>query len=188
MLFIKKHKIKLIIAVILLTAYYFSLPKQLFNKPTSTVIESAEGELLGAKIADDGQWRFPQNDNVSEKFKQCIVEFEDAYFYKHPGFNPVSIVKALSENFKSKKVKRVADEGNPGVFMGFVIGPDGYSYGRFRATNSTWISAAARYLDLGTEHYDDPASGAYSGIVFDDHFLPFVNTDNLAVGEIFSNW
>ena len=104
--FIKKHKIKIIIAVILLTAYYFSLPKQLFKSPTSTVIESVEGELLGAKIANDGQWRFPQNDSVPEKFKQCIVQFEDAYFYKHPGFNPISIFKALSENIKSKKVKR----------------------------------------------------------------------------------
>ena len=98
--FLIKHKIKLIIAVILVTAYYFSLPKKLFNNPTSTVIESVEGELLGAKIADDGQWRFPQNDSVPQKFKECIVQFEDAYFYKHPGFNPVSIVKAFSENIK----------------------------------------------------------------------------------------
>ncbi|WP_299524221.1 penicillin-binding protein 1C [uncultured Lutibacter sp.] len=104
--FIKKHKIKLIIAVIFLTAYYFSLPKQLFNNPTSTVITSVEGELLGAKIADDGQWRFPQNDSVPQKFAACIVQFEDAYFYKHPGFNPVSIVKALYGNFKSNRVKR----------------------------------------------------------------------------------
>ncbi|MFK5959671.1 MAG: transglycosylase domain-containing protein, partial [Lutibacter sp.] len=103
---IKKHKYKLIIAVIILTAYYFSLPEQLFNNPTSTVIESIEGELLGAKIADDGQWRFPQNDSVPEKFAACIVQFEDAYFYKHPGFNPVSIVKAFYENFKSKRIKR----------------------------------------------------------------------------------
>nr|WP_111707011.1 penicillin-binding protein 1C [Lutibacter citreus] len=103
---ISKHKIKLIIAVILITAYYFSLPKQLFKSPTSTVIESVEGELLGAKIAEDGQWRFPQNDSVPYKFQQCIVNFEDAYFYKHPGFNPISIFKALSENIKSKKVKR----------------------------------------------------------------------------------
>lgn len=103
---ILKHKIKLIIAVILVTAYYFSLPKQLFNNPTSTVIESEEGELLGAKIATDGQWRFPQNDSVPYKFKQCIVQFEDAYFYKHPGFNPISIGKAFIENFKSKGVKR----------------------------------------------------------------------------------
>ena len=103
---ILNHKIKLIIVVILLTAYYFSLPKQLFKNPTSTVIESTEGELLGAKIADDGQWRFPQNDSVPTKFKQCIVQFEDAYFYKHPGFNPISIVKAFSQNLKSNKVKR----------------------------------------------------------------------------------
>ena len=103
---LKKHKVKLIIAVILLTAYYFLLPKQLFNNPTSTVIESAEGELLGAKIADDGQWRFPQNDSVPQKFEACIIQFEDAYFYKHPGFNPISIIKAFSENLKSGKVKR----------------------------------------------------------------------------------
>ncbi|SNR41182.1 penicillin-binding protein 1C [Lutibacter agarilyticus] len=103
---ILKHKIKLIIAVILVTAYYFALPKQLFKDPTSTVIESAEGQLLGAKIASDGQWRFPQNDRVPPKFKACIVKFEDAYFYKHLGFNPISIVKAIVENFKSNKVKR----------------------------------------------------------------------------------
>ena len=103
---ILKHKIKLIIAVILLTAYYFSLPKQLFNKPTSTVIESVEGELLGAKIAKDEQWRFPQNDSVPNKFKACIVQFEDAYFYKHPGFNPVSIVKAFLGNLKNGSIKR----------------------------------------------------------------------------------
>ncbi len=103
---IVKHKIKLIIAVILLTAYYFSLPKTLFNNPTSTVIESAEGELLGAKIADDGQWRFPQNDSVPTKFKQCIIQFEDAYFFRHPGFNPISILKAAIQNLKSNSIKR----------------------------------------------------------------------------------
>ena len=106
MYLIKKHKLKLIIAVILLTAYYFMLPAKLFNKPTSTVIESVEGNLLGAKIAKDGQWRFPQNDTVPQKFKACILQFEDAYFYKHPGFNPISIAKALIQNFKSNRVKR----------------------------------------------------------------------------------
>ncbi|MFD1292852.1 penicillin-binding protein 1C [Lutibacter holmesii] len=103
---LKKHKIKLIIAVMLLTAYYFALPKELFNKPTSTVIESAEGELLGARIADDEQWRFPQNDSIPNKFKTCIVQFEDAYFFKHPGFNPVSILKAFYGNLSKGNVKR----------------------------------------------------------------------------------
>ncbi len=102
----KKHKIKTGILLFLLIAYYFCLPKQLFNDPTSTVIESEKGELLGAIIADDGQWRFPVADSVPYKFSQCIVHFEDQYFYSHPGFNPASIVKAFGENIKAGKIVR----------------------------------------------------------------------------------
>ncbi|MCF6322228.1 MAG: transglycosylase domain-containing protein [Rhizobiaceae bacterium] len=104
--FIRKHKKSSIFLLILLVWYCFSLPKQLFNTPTSTVIESDEGYLLGAKIATDGQWRFPKKDSISTKFKHCIVQFEDAYFYKHIGFNPVSMFKALRENSKAGKIKR----------------------------------------------------------------------------------
>ncbi len=86
--------------------YYFSLARTLFQEPYSTVIESKEGELLGAKIAKDGQWRFPSQDSVPDKFKKCIVYFEDQYFYKHPGFNPVAMVNAVKQNRKAGKVVR----------------------------------------------------------------------------------
>ncbi len=101
-----KHRIKLTILILVLVVYYFSLPKQLFNDPTSTVIDSREGELLGAKIATDMQWRFPEIDSVPIKFTHCITQYEDAYFFKHWGFNPVSIVKAFNENRKAGKVIR----------------------------------------------------------------------------------
>ena len=104
--YIKHHKKKTIVLVVLLIFYAFCLPKKLFTKPTSTVITSENNELLGALIAKDGQWRFPQNDSVPEKFKTCLVQFEDEYFYKHPGFNPVSIFKALQQNIQSGTVKR----------------------------------------------------------------------------------
>jgi penicillin-binding protein 1C len=104
--YIKRHKIKSAILAVLLVVYYFSLPKDLFKDPTATVITSNNNELLGAKIADDGQWRFPETDSVPEKFKTCLLLFEDEYFYKHPGFNPVSIFKALKENLSSGSVKR----------------------------------------------------------------------------------
>lgn len=104
--YIKRHKLKSALLVIVLVGYYFCLPKQLFKDPTATVITSSEHQLLGAMIAEDGQWRFPQNDSVPEKFKTCILQFEDEYFYQHPGFNPVSIVKALKENLTSGGVKR----------------------------------------------------------------------------------
>ena len=91
---------------LLLIAYYFCLPRTLFEQPYSTVIESEEGELLGAKIARDGQWRFPAQDSIPEKFKKCIVYFEDEHFYKHPGFNPIAMVKAIKQNHDAGKVVR----------------------------------------------------------------------------------
>ena len=104
--FLKKHSKKLILLAVLLIAYYFCLPKELFKTPTATVVESRQGTLLGAKIADDGQWRFPVIDSVPSKFKTCLLEFEDAYFYKHFGFNPVSMAKAIRANISAGKTVR----------------------------------------------------------------------------------
>ncbi len=104
--YILKHKKKTIVLLVLLIFYAFCLPKTLFTKPTSTVITSHKGELLGALIADDGQWRFPHNDVVPEKFKTCLIQFEDEHFYKHPGFNPVSIFNAIKQNIEAGKVVR----------------------------------------------------------------------------------
>ncbi len=103
---VKKHPKKLLVFAVLLIAYYFCLPKQLFNTPTATVIESRQGILLGAKIADDGQWRFPVVDSVPHKFKICLLNFEDSHFYQHPGFNPVSMAKAIGTNISAGKTVR----------------------------------------------------------------------------------
>lgn len=103
---IKNNKKKSAVVFILLVTYYFSLPRTLFQEPYSTVIESKEGELLGAKIARDGQWRFPAQDSVPDKFKKCIVYFEDEHFKYHPGFNPVAMFNAMKQNSKAGKVVR----------------------------------------------------------------------------------
>lgn len=100
---IKKHPIKLSISLLLIIAYYFGLPKPLFEKPYSTVIESKEGLLLGAQIATDGQWRFPEKESVPKKFELCIQYYEDQYFRSHWGINPISISKALVTNIKAGK-------------------------------------------------------------------------------------
>ncbi|HCQ30430.1 MAG TPA: penicillin-binding protein 1C, partial [Flavobacteriales bacterium] len=95
--------------ILVLTAlvwFYFCLPNPLFKKPYSTVVYDEQGKLLGAKIAKDGQWRFPVPDSVPNKFEKCILYFEDEYFYYHPGTNPVSIAKALISNIQKKKITR----------------------------------------------------------------------------------
>ncbi len=100
---VMQHKKKILIAI-LAVWYYFCLPAELFTQPTSTVVTAKNGELLGAIIAKDGQWRFPKTVKIPYKFEQAILQFEDAYFYQHFGFNPISMGKALVKNIKAKKV------------------------------------------------------------------------------------
>jgi len=83
--------------------WFFCLPNELFKSPNSTVVKSREGLMLGARIAKDGQWRFPKQDSVPARFEQCILHFEDEYFYWHPGFNPFSIGKAFWENITTEE-------------------------------------------------------------------------------------
>ena len=88
----------------LLIWFWFSLPTKLFHAPTSYVIEDKDGHLLNATIAADGQWRFPNNKNVPQKFIDCITTFEDRRFFKHPGVDPVAIGRAVIKNIKNKGV------------------------------------------------------------------------------------
>ena len=74
-------------------------PLPRFRSPLSTVVEAKDGTLLGARIADDGQWRFPGTDKVPEKFEKAILTFEDRYFYYHPGINPVAILRAAIKQY-----------------------------------------------------------------------------------------
>ncbi|HLN94571.1 MAG TPA: transglycosylase domain-containing protein, partial [Flavobacterium sp.] len=103
---VRRHPIKSALTVLVLVGYYFCLPDPLFETPYSTVLESSNGELLGAKIARDGQWRFPQGDSIPVKFQQCLIYFEDQYFRSHPGFNPVAMVNAVRQNAKAGRVVR----------------------------------------------------------------------------------
>jgi penicillin-binding protein 1C len=103
--FLKRHRLKLLLVCLLLTAYWFWLPTKLFNSPVSPVLVDSNSELLAAQIASDGQWRFPQSDSIPYKFKQCILNFEDEYFYYHPGFNPVSLFRSLKDNIGAGKIK-----------------------------------------------------------------------------------
>ena len=98
------RKVIFILITILVIAYIFCLPRQLFHVPYSTVVTDRNGELLGARIASDGQWRFPPRNTTPEKIKQCLITFEDRHFYHHWGVNPVSTGRAAYQNLKNKRI------------------------------------------------------------------------------------
>jgi len=100
----RKLRILFCIIAILLGIYYFSLPRTLFRSPYSTVVESKERQLLNARIAKDGQWRFPPVNKVPEKLKKAFITYEDKRFYYHWGVDPFSMVRAVYRNVKKRTV------------------------------------------------------------------------------------
>ena len=100
----KRYKIGIPIFILLFVTYIFCLPSTLFEVPYSTVVSDRNGELLGARIANDQQWRFPTVDSLPDKYKTCLLQFEDRYFNYHWGINPISIGRAFKQNISSKRV------------------------------------------------------------------------------------
>lgn len=99
-----RYKLLIPLCLLLLLAYIFCLPSPLFEVPYSTVVYDRNSELLGARIASDQQWRFPTVDSVPEKYKTCLIEFEDRYFNYHWGVNPVSVLRAFRQNIARKRI------------------------------------------------------------------------------------
>lgn len=68
------------------------------------MLEDRNGRLLAARIADDGQWRFPQSRHLSSKFVASIVLFEDKGFFRHFGFDPLAFSRAIIQNIREQKI------------------------------------------------------------------------------------
>ncbi len=92
-----------LLIMLLLIISLFIRPRG-FNDPYSTVIEDREGILLGAMIADDGQWRFPSPDSIPSRVMKCILLFEDQYFEDHPGVDVFALARAAYLNIKHRRI------------------------------------------------------------------------------------
>lgn len=104
-MFQKKRRLFAFFGLLMVFLYWsLSIQSKLFQDPKSTVLFSREGKLLGAKIATDGQWRFPHSDTIPHKFKTALLEFEDHNFYQHYGFSPSAIFRAIKQNIKEGRI------------------------------------------------------------------------------------
>lgn len=101
----RRKKIVLILFGVLLAGWLCCLPRDLFKGVSySTVVTDRSGELLGARIADDGQWRFPPCDTVPERYATALIQFEDKHFRWHPGVDPIALARAFASNLRAGHV------------------------------------------------------------------------------------
>jgi len=94
----------LIVFIVIGILYLVFKPTGFFPDCYSTVVVDKNGELIGARIANDGQWRFSEAIGVPDKFRESLVCFEDKHFYYHMGVNPYSLVRAAFLDIKSRKI------------------------------------------------------------------------------------
>jgi len=83
--------------------WWNSIPATLFEVEYATLIEDEKGRLLTAVIATDGQWRFPIEEDVPDKFKEALLCFEDEHFYSHLGVSVRGLGRAFIQNVSTFK-------------------------------------------------------------------------------------
>jgi len=91
-------------AALLVALFWTALPSELFHDPLSAVLFSADGRLLGARLAGDGQWRFPRMETAPKRFLQVLVRYEDRRFFFHRGVDTLALTRALVQNLKRGRV------------------------------------------------------------------------------------
>ncbi len=103
---INKNLIKIVIFTLFCCICYFIFKPSAnyFPGSYSTLVVDKNGELIGSRISEDGQWRFAEDSLVPYKFKTSILLFEDRHFYYHLGVNPFSLIRSLWIDLKVRKI------------------------------------------------------------------------------------
>ena len=90
----------LMVATFLILDQIYPLNLDALKKDEAKILLDKNGEIINMKLSSDGIWRFHEQ-NFPNSLKQCVVLFEDRYFYYHFGVNLASIFRAFFHNIKS---------------------------------------------------------------------------------------
>ncbi|KFA23645.1 penicillin-binding protein, partial [Xanthomonas vasicola pv. musacearum NCPPB 4394] len=73
-------------------AFPLPLPK---SRDTSTLVVARDGTPLRAFADHNGVWRYPATpQSVSPLYLQALLNYEDRWFWRHPGVNPWGLLRA----------------------------------------------------------------------------------------------
>ncbi|WP_148802478.1 penicillin-binding protein 1C [Campylobacter concisus] len=90
----------LMVAIFLILDQIYPLNLDALKKDEAKILLDKNGNIINMKLSSDGIWRFHEQ-SFPNSLKQCVVLFEDRYFYYHFGVNFASIFRAFFHNIKS---------------------------------------------------------------------------------------
>jgi len=83
----------------------FPFPMASLEPPAATMVLARNGEPLRLFLASDAAWRFPTElSAVSPILPRILIAAEDRHFRRHPGVNPLSLVRAALSNVRAGHV------------------------------------------------------------------------------------
>jgi len=79
-----------------------SLPEN--EKNFAITVVAQDGMPLRTFPDKNGVWRYQvRADDVSPLYIQALLNYEDRWFYRHPGINPLSMIRALGQYFRYRQ-------------------------------------------------------------------------------------
>ncbi len=80
-------------------------PLPLAEVNPARVVVAEDGTPLWRFADADGIWRYPVTiEEVSPRYLQALIQYEDRWFWSHPGVNPLAIARAAWQDLRSARV------------------------------------------------------------------------------------
>ena len=94
-----------ILSFSLLSSFYaVPLPERLSSEG-SPLLLYRDGSVAHIFLAPDERWRTKVNlDDIDPQYIDALLAIEDSRFYQHPGFDPISILRAFGQNIFSGEI------------------------------------------------------------------------------------
>ncbi|MDL9984408.1 peptidoglycan glycosyltransferase PbpC [Providencia rettgeri] len=106
---LRRTGITLVLLVIILPLAFLAADK-IWPLPIKKIemartVVAADGTPLWRFADKEGIWRFPVTlEEVSPDFIEALLTYEDRHFYRHPGVNPFSLVRAAGQFVSSGRI------------------------------------------------------------------------------------
>lgn len=75
------------------------------SRDTSTLVVARDGTPLRAFADAQGVWRYPATpEDVSPLYLQALLNYEDRWFWRHPGVNPWALLRAGAQWLGARRI------------------------------------------------------------------------------------
>lgn len=95
----------LLFLLFLIANKLFPLPEPYGDKDFARVVLDSEGRPLRFFADRRGEWRYQVTlSQVSPKYLEALIGYEDRYFYTHPGINPAALMRSAFQLAANRKI------------------------------------------------------------------------------------